>query len=322
MLRRTGAKSQTTVLSGGGISRAPIEATLGWQPTADGLRLAWRTIIDESDDAHLWNAAVDAKTGALLKQGRLDLARQRSTSSRGACSARRRGSWRRPSSPRSWSARRRRCSTARPTASIAWPNESPNDAGRTLVAQPGGLDRLAVRLARHQRRGRRGLRHDAGQQRRTPISTRTPTTRRTSAPARAAAPGCASTSRWTSPSTRRTTARRGGEPVLRQQHDPRRPLPLRLRRPVGQLPGRQLRPRRRRGRLRPRRGAGRQRHQQRQLLHAGRRRRRAAHADVPVAGQPARAAERGSRSRAARPTARPGRASAPVPTTRACPGAR
>src|SRR5688572_6173350 len=60
VLRRTGTKSQTTVLSGGGISRAPIEATLGWQPTAQGLRLAWRTIIDVSDDAHLWNAAVDA----------------------------------------------------------------------------------------------------------------------------------------------------------------------------------------------------------------------------------------------------------------------
>ena len=38
--------------------------------------------------------------------------------------------------------------------------------------------------------------------------------------------------------------------------------------------------------------AGRQRHQQRQLLDAGRRRRLAADADVPVAGQPVRRAER------------------------------
>ena len=117
VLRRTGAKSQTTVLSGGGISRTPIEATLGWQPSADGLRLAWRTIIDESDDAHLWNAAVDAKTGALLKKddwtshdnldelkGRLQRskARQLAPAFRSAVP---------------WSARPSRCSTARPTAS-------------------------------------------------------------------------------------------------------------------------------------------------------------------------------------------------------------
>ena len=66
--RRSGTKSQSTTMSGGGISHEPIKADLGWQPTAQGLKLAWRMQIDDTSDAHLWNAAVDAKTGALLKK--------------------------------------------------------------------------------------------------------------------------------------------------------------------------------------------------------------------------------------------------------------
>ena len=54
------------VLSGGAISDAPIPAKLGWQPTANGLRLAWQLVIDDSSDVHLWKAVVDAETGALL----------------------------------------------------------------------------------------------------------------------------------------------------------------------------------------------------------------------------------------------------------------
>jgi hypothetical protein len=61
-----GAASAEAVVSRGGISSAPIPAKLGWQPTDDGLRLAWQVTIDESTDIHLWNAAVDAKTGELL----------------------------------------------------------------------------------------------------------------------------------------------------------------------------------------------------------------------------------------------------------------
>ncbi len=55
------------MLSRGGISDEPIPARLGWQPTRQGLRLAWQLTIDDSSDGHLWNAAVDAETGELLK---------------------------------------------------------------------------------------------------------------------------------------------------------------------------------------------------------------------------------------------------------------
>ena len=63
VLRETDEK---TIVSAGGISASAIPARLGWQPTADGLRLAWQVTIDDSADDHLWNAAVDAESGALL----------------------------------------------------------------------------------------------------------------------------------------------------------------------------------------------------------------------------------------------------------------
>jgi extracellular elastinolytic metalloproteinase len=55
-----------TVVSRGGISDEAIPAKLGWQSTANGLRLAWQVTIDDSDAVDLWNAAVDAETGELL----------------------------------------------------------------------------------------------------------------------------------------------------------------------------------------------------------------------------------------------------------------
>jgi extracellular elastinolytic metalloproteinase len=58
--------AQRTVVSRGGISDAPIPARLGWQPTDDGLRLAWQLVIDAASENHLWNATVDAATGDLL----------------------------------------------------------------------------------------------------------------------------------------------------------------------------------------------------------------------------------------------------------------
>ena len=66
MSRRAGPSQETTV-SGGGISDAPIPAKLGWQPTPQGLRLAWQLVIDDSSDSHLWNATIDAETGQLLQ---------------------------------------------------------------------------------------------------------------------------------------------------------------------------------------------------------------------------------------------------------------
>jgi len=58
--------ARKTMCSGGGVSRAPIPARLGWQPAETGLRLAWQLVIDDSSAAHLWKASVDAETGRLL----------------------------------------------------------------------------------------------------------------------------------------------------------------------------------------------------------------------------------------------------------------
>jgi len=60
--------SGEALLSQGGISDSPIPARLGWQPTSDGLRLAWQVAIDSSSDESYWNATVDAATGELLKK--------------------------------------------------------------------------------------------------------------------------------------------------------------------------------------------------------------------------------------------------------------
>ena len=67
VLRASLAGAHETVLSDGGISEAPIPARLGWQPTKDGLRLAWQVEIDDASDVNYWNATVDARTGALLE---------------------------------------------------------------------------------------------------------------------------------------------------------------------------------------------------------------------------------------------------------------
>ncbi|OKI49198.1 M36 family metallopeptidase [Micromonospora sp. CB01531] len=66
VMSSSGGAAQRTVVSGSGISDQPIPAKLGWQPTDDGLRLAWQLVIDDSSDAHLWNASVDAHSGELL----------------------------------------------------------------------------------------------------------------------------------------------------------------------------------------------------------------------------------------------------------------
>ena len=62
---------------------------------ADGLRLAWQVTIDDSSDAHLWNAAVDAETGELLDADDWTIARRASRTWR-----RRSAVGRRPARPR------------------------------------------------------------------------------------------------------------------------------------------------------------------------------------------------------------------------------
>ena len=66
VLTTEGGPARRTTCSSAGVSRAPIPARLGWQPTADGLRRAWQLVIDDSSGPHMWNATVDAQTGALL----------------------------------------------------------------------------------------------------------------------------------------------------------------------------------------------------------------------------------------------------------------
>lgn len=66
VLSESSGPAQETVVSGGGISDAPIPVRLGWQPTAGGLRKAWQLVIDASSNESLWNATVDAETGRLL----------------------------------------------------------------------------------------------------------------------------------------------------------------------------------------------------------------------------------------------------------------
>jgi len=65
-LRVLSRSGDEAVVSRGGISDETIPAKLGWQSTEDGLRLAWQVTIDDSEAVDLWNAAVDAETGALL----------------------------------------------------------------------------------------------------------------------------------------------------------------------------------------------------------------------------------------------------------------
>jgi extracellular elastinolytic metalloproteinase len=66
VLSRKDGPAQETVVSAGGISDEPIPARLGWRPTKDGLRLAWQLVIDDSENASVWNATVDAGTGNVL----------------------------------------------------------------------------------------------------------------------------------------------------------------------------------------------------------------------------------------------------------------
>ena len=45
-----------------------LPSKLGYQPTDDGLRLAWQVTIDDTEDGHLWEATVDAADGDLLSK--------------------------------------------------------------------------------------------------------------------------------------------------------------------------------------------------------------------------------------------------------------
>ena len=246
-------------------------------------------MIDDTSDAHLWNAAVDAKTGALLNDGRLDLARQR----RRAQAAQR----------TEHAAAQRDARLPAPFAAVsppnpvldgsayrvfAWPNESPNDAGRTLVANPA--DSIASPFGWHDINDAAGPEFITTQGNNVHAYMDQDAN---NAPDFGSSPSGGSALRFDFPIdlTQHAQAYRDAattnlfyannmihDVLYRYGFDE----------VSGNFQDQQLRPRRHRRRRRARRGRRRQRHQQRQLLHPGRRRRRAADADVPVAGQPAR----------------------------------
>ena len=53
-------------LNDGGISRDEISAKLVYQPTEEGLKLAWELVINETESADWWNIRVDAMDGTYL----------------------------------------------------------------------------------------------------------------------------------------------------------------------------------------------------------------------------------------------------------------
>ena len=110
----------------GGISAEPIPAQLGYQPTKDGLRLAWQVTIDDAEDGHLWEATVDAASGDLLRKN-------------------------------DWSSHAKTPNPVNDGSSyrvFEFPKQDPNDGDAHARDQPGRRVRVAVRLARHQRRRR------------------------------------------------------------------------------------------------------------------------------------------------------------------------
>ena len=148
-LRLLDESGDEAVVSAGGISSSSIPAKLGWQSTKDGLRLAWQVTIDDSSAAHLWNAAVDARTGRLLESA----------------------DWTSQDSIESLSSTLKRSqSSAAAAATVPFPpnpvldgssyrvlqlpTESPNDAARQLVENPA--DGLASPFGWHDTNGAPG----------------------------------------------------------------------------------------------------------------------------------------------------------------------
>jgi len=68
VLDRSGGTARATKLTKSGISAQRIPARLVYQPTDDGLRLAWQVEIAETSGEHYWDASIDAATGELLSR--------------------------------------------------------------------------------------------------------------------------------------------------------------------------------------------------------------------------------------------------------------
>ena len=250
---------RASMLNDGGISAEPIPAKLGYQPTKDGLRLAWQVTIDDVEDGHLYEATVDAASG--------DAARARTTGPR----TRR---------------RRTRSTTGRATAIFEFPKQDPNDGPRTLVTNPA--DAFASPFGWHDTNGVAGPEFTTTQGNNAHAYSDRDNDNNPDAGQLAQRRADAQfdfIADYFADQPQSYTDSTVDEPLLLVQHGPRPHVPVRVQRGGRQLPGQQLRQGRRRRRRRALRGAGRLRHQQRQLLHAGAGRRTPADADVPVAGR-------------------------------------
>ena len=152
VISQSGGPARETVVSGGGISDASIPLRLGWQPTEGGLRLAWRLVIDDSASDSLWEAAIDAENGQLL---RTDDWTSKDTLDQLSATLSRSGS----------GSAARSSSTAAAAAAaqvadgssynvFAFPTESPNDASRQIVTNPA--DSIASPFGWHDTNGAAG----------------------------------------------------------------------------------------------------------------------------------------------------------------------
>ena len=153
--------SKKSKVSSGGVAAAPIDAELVWsRRDAGGVRLAWNIKIDEAGGDHLWSINVDAENGDGARDERL---RRRGHGSRhrvGDRPALRHGGIVGASRVRS---RHRRGRLVLPR--VRAPVREPLGRRPVAGAEPGGSERVALRLARHERRGRAGVHAHAGQQR-------------------------------------------------------------------------------------------------------------------------------------------------------------
>jgi extracellular elastinolytic metalloproteinase len=135
---RSGGAEQATVLS----TRAAedeVPARLVWQPTADGLRLAWELVIDEDGSAHLWQVTVDAQSGETLQ---VEDWTDHHSASDFAGLARSTGQFPTASAAVRSAATSTTLGSPDPVRDgssyrvLAFPQESPNDGDRQLVSEP------------------------------------------------------------------------------------------------------------------------------------------------------------------------------------------
>ena len=132
--------ARSHAVSTAGSRQEPIPAQLGYQPTDDGLRLAWQVTIDDDEDGHLWEATVDAATGDVLSKS-------------------------------DWTSHEKTPNPVNDGSSyrvFEFPKQDPNDGARTLVTNPA--DALASPFGWHDTNGAAGPGvHDHARQQRARV---------------------------------------------------------------------------------------------------------------------------------------------------------